>query len=162
MGQADLSGLGAFHEEPPVRGWQMKKCPSIKPGVLSSRQSNILKEFMDKLEYAQECYGLTFKEIKRLEEESPDEMKKIFIDYQKALFKAIRADLHNYPFGWIRCNRSLLLNWPNDIDNLLYVKAYLKEWLQTHRGLGSKKLLSKAKRGLEVGVKPPLTTMPLT
>lgn len=116
----------------------MKKCSSIKPSGLSPKQRNILTEFMDNLGLVEDYDGYTFEEIERFKKEDP-EINEIFVDYQKALFKAIRADLHTHPLV------------PTEI------KAVLTEWVQTHRGLGDKVILRKAKRGLEVGVSRPLT-----
>ena len=78
---------------------------------------------------------------------------------EKALFKALRADLHNQPFSPIKSDRSLILTWPNNpslLLSFLNVKSILLEWIITHRGMGNKNLLRKAKRGLEVGVNRPL------
>lgn len=113
----------------------MKKFSSNKADALTPRYQKILDDYMDNLQVIREYNGFTVEEIERLEEEDQDN---IFSDYQTALFKAIGANLHNHPLV------------PTE------VKAVLSEWIITHRGLGNKKLLRKAKRGLEVDVKRPL------
>jgi hypothetical protein len=67
------------------------------------------------------------------------EIKKIFIDYQNILFKSIRANLHDHPLVPTK------------------VKELLLEWRHTYERLGSKELLRKVMRGLEVGVNRPLS-----
>lgn len=115
----------------------MKKCCPIKTGNLSARERKILEEFKDNFEIIKEYDGYTFEEIKGFKEDPA--INEIFNDYKKALFKAIRANLHNHPLV------------PTA------VKSVLLEWIYTRRRLGKKKLLRKVKRGLEVGIKCFLT-----
>jgi hypothetical protein len=134
----------------------MKKCSPNKAGTLSPKKRKIIENFNDILEIAKEYDGYTFEEIERFKDDPA--INEIFSDYQKVLFKAIRADLHNHPIVAIS-NPSLIFTWrgtSSPLIELLRVKSILLDWIITHRRLGDKKLLRKVKRGLEVGVNRPL------
>jgi len=137
----------------------VKKWYHNKAGALSKKQK-IVNNFLECHEMAMDNDGCTFEKIEEYRKAAPDIMNELFDNYQKALFKALRAELHNHPFSPIKSDRSLILTWPNNpslLLALLKVKSILLEWIITHRGMGNKKLLRKAKRGLEVGVKRPFT-----
>jgi hypothetical protein len=116
----------------------MKKFSSNKTAVLTPRQQKILDDYIDNLQGIRKYDGFTTEEIERFLKEGID-INEIYKDYQKALFKAIRADLHTHPLV------------PTE------VKTILTEWIATYQALGVKKLLRDAKRGLEVGVKRTLS-----
>lgn len=136
----------------------MEKSYHNKAGALSKKQK-IVKNFLECHEMVMDNNDCTFEKIQEYRKTAPDIMNELFDNYQKALFKALRAGLHNHPFSPIKSDRSLILTWLNNpslLLSLLKIKSILLEWIITHRGMGNKNLLRKAKRGLEVGVNRPL------
>lgn len=116
----------------------MKKNSPENTTELTPRQRKIILKLQDDLDVVRDYNGKTFKEICDFEKKDPQVIEEIFNDFRISLLQSIRADLHVHPLT------------PPD------VKDVLLGWLYTHQALGSKQLLRKAKRGLEVGVKRPL------
>ena len=115
----------------------MKKHSPQKRIALTPRQRNILQKLEDYLDIINEYNGYAFKEIDNFRKDPG--INEIFTDYQNVLFKSIRANLHNHPLVTTE------------------IRELLLEWKRTHEKLGKKDFLRKVMRGLEVGVKRPLS-----